>query len=53
VGLLQKATAAFFLQAVAVAAEGNHVAVVKEAIEDRGGHHRIVEHRRMPLVLIG
>ena len=33
-----------FLQAVAVATDGNHVAVVKEAIENGRRHHRITEH---------
>jgi hypothetical protein len=43
-GLLQKADTAFFLQAVAVATDGDHVAVVKKAIEDRSCHHGIAEH---------
>jgi hypothetical protein len=32
-------------QAIAVTADRDHVAVVKEAIEDRGCHHGIAEHR--------
>jgi hypothetical protein len=42
---LQKPAAPFFLQAIAVTADRDHVAVVKEAIEDRGCHHGIAEHR--------
>ena len=42
-GLLQKAGAALFAQAVAVAADGDDVAVVKQAVEDGGGHDRIAE----------
>jgi hypothetical protein len=52
-GLLQQAAPAFFLQAIAVAADRDHVAVVKQAIEDGSRHHRITEHRRMPQLLIG
>ena len=42
-GLLQKAGAALFAQAVAVAADGDDVAVVQQPVEDRGGDHRIAE----------
>lgn len=33
-----------FRAPVAVAADGDHVAVVEQAIQDRGGHHRVAEH---------
>ena len=42
---LQKPAAAFLLQTIAVTADRDHMAVVKEAIEDRGCHHGIAEHR--------
>jgi hypothetical protein len=38
---------------VAVAADGQDVAVVQEPVEDRGRDHRIPEHRRMPQLLTG
>ena len=36
-----QAGAALFAQPVAVAADGDHLAVVKQSVEDRGRHHRI------------
>jgi hypothetical protein len=42
---LDEAALALDTQPIAVAADGQHVAVVKEPVEDRGGHNRIGEHR--------
>jgi hypothetical protein len=36
-GLLQKASPAFFAQPIAVTADGDDLAVVEQAVEDRGG----------------
>jgi hypothetical protein len=41
---LQEPAAALFLQAVAVATDGDHVAVVEKPIENSGCHHGIAEH---------
>jgi hypothetical protein len=40
-GLPQKAGPALFAQAVAVAADGDDLAVVQQSVEDRGGDDRI------------
>ena len=42
---LEQPAAALLAQSVAVAANGQHVAVVQEAIEDCGRDHRVDEHR--------
>jgi hypothetical protein len=42
-GRLQKAGAALLAQSVAVAADGEDVAVVEQAVEDGGGHPRIAK----------
>ncbi|GEO43407.1 hypothetical protein SAE02_75550 [Skermanella aerolata] len=47
-----QARASFFTQAITVAANGDHVAVVKQAVEDRGGDQTIPDHRRLPLFSI-
>ena len=44
-GILHKSAAAFLAQPVAVATDGDHLAVVQEPVEDGGGHHRVSEHR--------
>jgi hypothetical protein len=40
---LDQARASFFTQAVTVAADRDHMAVVKQAVQDRGGDQTIVE----------
>ena len=40
---LDQAGASFFTQAVTVAADRDHMAVVKQAVQDRGGDQTIVE----------
>jgi hypothetical protein len=47
-GRLQQASAPLFAQPVAVAADGDDVAVMEEVVEDRGRHHGIAE-RSSPL----
>src|SRR5918996_909469 len=42
---LEQAGAALLAQPIAVAADGDDVAVMEEAVEDRRRHHRIAEHR--------
>ena len=41
---LEQAGTALFAQPVAVAANGDDVAVVQQTIENGGRHHRIAEH---------
>src|SRR5215213_3589359 len=48
-GLLQKAGAALAAQAVAVAADGDDVAVVQQPVEQGRGHLRVAGHLEMPL----
>jgi len=43
-GLLHRPAPALFAQPIAFALDGDDVAVVKQAIEDGGGHHRVAEH---------
>src|SRR5512134_3850057 len=40
-----QAGAPLLAQPVAVAADGDHVAVMQQPVEDGGGDHRIAEHR--------
>jgi len=42
---MQKTTAAFRAQAVAVATDGDDVVMVQEPVEDGGGDDGIAEHR--------
>ena len=42
---MQKAAASLFAKTVAVAADGDDVAVVKQPIEDRGSHDGVAEDR--------
>ena len=44
-GLLQKPAPALFAEPVAVPTDGKDVAVVEQAIEDRGRHDRVAEYR--------
>ena len=44
-GLLQKAAPTLFVQAVALAADSDDVAVVEHSVEDGGGDHRVAEDR--------
>src|SRR6266567_2521360 len=46
---LQQAGAPFLAQAVAVAANGEDVAVMEQAVEDGGCHHGVTEYLRVPL----
>jgi hypothetical protein len=46
---LDEAGAAFFAQAIAVAADGDDLAVMEQAIENRGRHDRVAEHGTLPL----
>ncbi len=41
---LDEATLPFGAESVAVTADGQHVAVVQEPVEDRGGNHGIGKH---------
>jgi hypothetical protein len=41
------------LEAPAIIAGLDDVAVVGQAVEQRGGHFGVTEHRRMPQLLIG
>jgi hypothetical protein len=43
-GLLQKASPALFTQPVAIATDGDDLAVVEQPVEDHGGDDRIAEH---------
>ena len=45
---IDQARMALLAQAIAVAADGHDVAVVQQAIEDRGGDNRIAEHGVKP-----
>ena len=38
-----EARAPFLAQAIAFPADGQHMAVVEQAVEDGGGHHRVAE----------
>ena len=52
-GRLDEAALSLGAEPVAVAADRQHVAVVQEPVEDRGGDHRITEHCRAPQSSIG
>src|SRR5215471_1056068 len=45
VGTLQQAGSPLLAEPVAIATDGNDVAVVEEAVEDSGCHHGIAEYR--------
>ena len=45
---LQQAGAPLLAEPVAVAANGEDVAVMEEAVEDGGCHHGVAEHDAMP-----
>jgi len=49
---LDQARAPLLAQPIAVAADGDDVAVVQEAIEDGGCHHGVTEYLRVPLFRI-
>src|ERR1700760_1247788 len=44
-GLLQQSAAPLFAQPVAVAADGQHMTVVQQPVEDRARDHRIAKYR--------
>ncbi len=52
-GLLQKPAAALFAKSIAVAADGDDMAVVKQPIENGRRHDGIPEHRTVPSCWIG
>ncbi len=43
-GRLDEAALSIRAEALAIAADGQHVAVVQEPVEDRGGDYRVGEH---------
>ena len=51
-GLVHKASPALFAETVAVAADGDDVAVVEPSIQDGRGDHRLPEHLRVHQVSI-
>ena len=50
---VDQAGAALLAQTVAVAADGDDLAVVEEPVEDGGGDDRVAEYCRAPQILIG